>query len=401
MRKRHNNFIYLCLLVQLLACRLPFLIPRPKPAAELRITLAREVSLAAASITDRSPDGRWLIVYTYTDPQDSQFCIYASENLSPVFCIPERDEMGITLQPVSWSPDSRQIALVERMPNIPIDTDIWILNIETAHIEDITEDSISGILSVDMENVPFLDIAPAWSPDNIWIAFARTTFNDESLSYETILYKIPALGGEAERIIKVSDQPNAVPNGMLAWLGNDRLIYTPQDQNINGSALGLYVVQASGDTPPQALENLGEETVSSNLLTTSPDSAYALLLHQIQTDDNRVYAQIMVYNFETGEIRPLKKHTPNDMPTWFSQSNWVSFSPDSSKIAYFYESETPRAQWRLALVDIGSSDEVVLKTYNARDYSINYPLRWGQDDTLMIRLVQENPPSPILLLTVE
>jgi len=404
MKKLQIPLFLILLIFMAVACQLPFLSRRPKPAAEMRITESQEVTITDASIMDRSPDGRWLIVYTLADPPDNQFCIYASEDLSPVFCMPEKNEMGIMLQPVSWSPDSGRLAFVERMPNIPIDTDIWILTIETAHLENITEDNVSGILSADMENIPFLDNAPAWSPDGIWITFARTIFDDASLSYKTTLYKIPALGGEAERIIKVSEEPVAVKNGMLAWLADERLIYTLSGDQNNGTAGGLYAVPASGESPPQALEILGKETVSSHLLTTSPDSAYALLLHQIQIGASDIVAQIMLCNLETGHNTPLKELAPNDIPTWFSRSNWATFSPDSSKIAYFYESETPTAQWRLALTDIvdnGSNAEVVLKTFDSRKYFINYPFRWGQDDTLMIRLVEKDPPFHIQLLTVK
>ncbi len=401
MRKRRYKLIYLSFLVQLLGCSLPFFTPRIKPAADLRITNSLEVIIDGANVIDRSPDGRWLIVYKNTAPPDSQLCVYSSDKLSPKFCLPGSDGMGVRLQPVSWSPDSSKLALVEHIPNIPIDTDIWVLTIETAYLENITEDHISGILSVDMENIPFLDIAPAWSPDSIWVAFARTIFHEESNNPETTLYKIPALGGEAERISKVSDHPGALNNGKLAWLLNDNLIYTLQDQNFSDSASGLHSVQVSGDSPPQALEILGEETLSSNLLTISPDSAYALLAHQIQTTDKREYTQIMVHNLETGETLPVKKPAPNQTPTWFSRSHLVTFSPDSSKIAYFYASSTPRAQMRLALVDIGGSDEVVIKTFDDRDNAIDFPLLWGQDDALMIKLVQDDLSSSILLLTVK
>ena len=98
--------------VLLMACQFPFLSRRSKPAANMRITDSREVSITDATIMDRSPDGRWLIVYTYADPRESQLCIYASDDLKTGFCIPERDEIGVTLQPIAWSPDSKKLVLV-------------------------------------------------------------------------------------------------------------------------------------------------------------------------------------------------------------------------------------------------------------------------------------------------
>jgi hypothetical protein len=400
MKQKSIILVSLAIAVLLSSCQLPSLFKWTKPAANMRITAFSEVSIADASIMDRSPDGRWLIVYTYPDPPYSEFCIYKSKDLSPVFCMPEEDDIGITLQPVAWSPDSKKLALVERLPNVPIDTDIWILNLETAHLEDITEDGISGILSVEMEVVPYLDNAPAWSPDGIWIAFARTSFTNDTHSYETALYKIPALGGDAEKVAVVSDEPVAIPNGMLAWLADGRLIYTPMGKRPDGGILGLSAVPVSGDQPAQTIEGLREDVSRSSLISVSPDSRYALLLHEIMDDLGNEYALIQLYNLQTGESTPLKSPSPNTT-AWFARSNWAAFAPDSSKVAYVYESPTPTAQWRLALVDIGSEEEVVLKTFDAREYYINYPLRWGEDDVLMLRLVQEEPPFPIQLLTVK
>ena len=393
--------ILVFLLVQSSACNLRSIFRRSKPAANMQITNSEEVSIVDATIMDRSPDGRWLVVYTYPNPPESHFCIYDSKELEPVFCMPEQDEMGISLQPVSWSPDSKKLAFVERMPNIPVDTDIWILDIESARMVDITEDNVSGILSADMTGVPFMDHAPTWSPDGVWIAFSRTTFNNEALRYETALYKIPAQGGEAEKIQKVSEEPAAIPDGMLAWLADGRLIYTPRGQQLNGGALGLHAVDGAGEQPPQALERPGQETVLSNLLSVSSDSAYALVVHEIITNVKAEYTLIQLINLETGKSTPLKPLQPNEIPFWFKRSNWATFSPDSSKIAYFYESQTPTPQWRLALIDIGGDSEVILKTFDSKKYYVNYPFRWGQDDTMMIRLVEEDPPFPIQLLTVK
>jgi hypothetical protein len=393
--------VSIAITVLLSSCQLTSIFRRLKPAADMRITTSSEVSIADTSIMDRSPDGQWLIVYTYPNPPYSEFCIYKSADLSPQFCMPEEDDKGITLQPVAWSPDSKKLALVERLPNVPIDTDIWVLNLETAHLEDITEDDISGILSAEMEVVPFLDNAPAWSPDSIWIAFARTSYNNDMRSYETALYKIPALGGDAEKVAVVSDEPVAVDNGILAWLADDRLIFTPRGERLDGSALGLSAVPVSGNQPAQTIEEPGTDVFRSSLMSVSPDSRYALLLHEIKDDLGNEYALIQLYNLKTGESTPLKAPSPNTTPGWFARSNWAAFAPDSSKVAYVYESPTPTAQWRLALVDIGSEEEVVLKTFDARKYYINYPLRWGEDDVLMLRLVEEESPFPIQLLTVK
>ena len=402
MKRRKVFQATLSLLVILLsACQLSFLSRRSKPAADMQIKNAAEISIENAAIMDRSPDGKWLIVYTYPEPPYSEFCIYASADLSAVFCMPETDESGITLQPVAWSPDSRKLALVEHMVDVPVDTDIWVLNIETAHLEDITQDRVSGILTASMENVPFLDNAPTWSPDGIWIGFSRTMYDAASLSYETALCKVPALGGEVEKIMQISEEPVAIQNGMLAWLADNRLIYTLREQSMSGRPLGLTAVQVSGDQAPQLLEQLDSDVISSRLMSVSPDSRYALVLHEIEGKGNVIYAFIQVHNLTTGQSSPLKQPLLNDIPAWFSRSNWAVCSPDSSKIGYIYESKTPTTQWRLAIVDIGSEEEVVLKTFDARNYYINHPLRWGEDDTLMIRLVEEEPPFPIQLLTVK
>lgn len=390
--------ILLIILTTLTACQL---LGRPKPASKMKVTDSKEIRIENATLMDRSPNGEWLIVYTYPEPPDSQFCIYDSAQLEPVFCMPERDADGITLQPVAWSPDSRQLALVEYLPNIPIDTDIWVLNIENATLENITDDGVSGILRPEMGGVPWLDNAPTWSPDNIWIGFSRTTFDDTSLKYETALHKIPALGGEAERITKVSEEPSAIGNGMLAWSADNRLLYTLREEKLDGSPFGLQVVPVDGSAEPKALEELASTVTNSSLLAISPDGTHALVLHEILTQLNTTYALVHVINLRTGESTPLKVPSPHDVPIWFSRSNWVAFSPDSSKIAYVYEAETPTAQWRLALVDVGSDEEVVLQTYSAREYYVNYPFRWGQDDTLMLRLLEKQPPFPIQLLTVK
>jgi hypothetical protein len=399
--KRNVTTTILILVVITMSCQLPFLAPRPKPAADMKITDSVEVSIENATILDRSPDGRWLIVYTYPNPPESEFCIYRSKNIEPVFCMPEQQNEGITLRPVSWSPDSTKLVMTEYMTDIPIDTDIWVLNIETKNLENITDDGASGILTVHMDPPPYLDNAPAWSPDGIWLAISRTTYDTDTLKYETALYKVPALGGEAEKIAVISDEAVAIPNGQLSWLKDDSLIYTPRPDTISGKIQGLTAIHLDGSQDPEILEELGPDIVGSSLLSVSPDSKHALVLHEVLHDPVTTYVNINLFNLVTGESTPLKKSTSSAIPEWFKRSNWAAFSPDGSKVAFIYESPTPSAQWRLALMDIGSEEEVVLQSFDARKYYVNYPFRWCEDDAIMIRLVEYQPPFPIQLLTVK
>src|SRR5262249_27127394 len=158
-----------------------------------------------------SHDGRWLAVWSRAGT-NAAICAFDAATLTEHRCaaVPR---VSIAADSVAWSPDGTRLAFTESALRELRESDIWVAGFATGTATDLTDDGVGKLIGAPA-GTP-LDLAPAWSPDGMELAFSRTVKSGEDAAGEdivqTALYRIPAAGGEPRQVVKVADSRVAVP----------------------------------------------------------------------------------------------------------------------------------------------------------------------------------------------
>lgn len=154
-----------------------------------------------------SPDGN-LIVYE----GDNNLCIYdftTEENTCFPFIQVNSEGEPIHFPPISnlsWSMDNTQIALTPPALQFLVDSDIWVLNVETGDYTNFTDDGYEGTLPFQEDDTsnPFIDLLPTWSPSGDLYFFRYTDFPIDTIT--TKLYRIAPNEQEAVLVADYSSE---------------------------------------------------------------------------------------------------------------------------------------------------------------------------------------------------
>jgi Tol biopolymer transport system component len=181
----------------------------------------------------------------------------------------ERDDdpvnSTIDFETIAWSPDGSSIAFTENSAKYLLESDVWVLEVPTGRLTNLTDDGVVGGLVQGFEGAEaFIDQAPAWSPDGQRLAFTRTLVGDDERG-PTVLFWINAAGGEPTKVIEVSTERSAVRLG-LAWSRDgthspDRsiVLYAASTEDRQTDVL---VVQATGWSGRGLMSEIGHTVYS-------------------------------------------------------------------------------------------------------------------------------------------
>ncbi|MFW5748453.1 MAG: hypothetical protein ACOCYT_02435 [Chloroflexota bacterium] len=78
-----------------------------------------------------------------------------------------------TFSVLKWSPDSRYITFTENRLREADDTDIWLYDVATRALVNLTDDGVPAPDAVSTEARPLVDFAPTWNPFNGMLYFFR------------------------------------------------------------------------------------------------------------------------------------------------------------------------------------------------------------------------------------
>jgi Tol biopolymer transport system component len=354
-----------------------------KSAGELRVTAQREVEIENARLLSLSPDGQWLAAQTGPD----QLCFYQAQTLQEKSCASLERELNPSLQSVTWSPDGSRIALTDEVFRYMIDSDLWVIKVESGEMDNLTDDGAVGGFLNQAQEAPkaVLDAVPAWSPDGKKLTFTRSVYDPENPGGTDIL-QISADGGTPEKLLTVgAENPLLVWHGMQWSDDGKKLYYSVTHSKPDYADNGIWSVDQGGKNAKQLIGSHPDLGPPILVAVASKQNqllfVYYRALGMLGFEPNTSFYYLL--DLKSGATTPLKQ-AQSDEPEFFALNN-ATLSPDGSKVLYVYR--TLEEEWRLAVRDLDDETEHVLATFNepvGASREMGMGLNWAANDTLYV-----------------
>lgn len=367
-------------------------VPNPpsgaKSASQLQMVGNQSAFVEETQLLSLSPDGKW-----FFGLGQGTICIYAADALAEKVC----SNWNTTLDPnsIAWSPDSTRVAFTENL-NALTESDIWVFDIQSGGLNDITNDNLEGDLSTSLQRAKTstkdinLDSMPVWSPDGKTLAFVRSSYGD---TQQTTICLIPPAGGEVIKLIIADEQHSLAVWHAMRWTpdGNKILFNIIVLEDTSGKN-GIWIVDKNGKNSRQLVkEKEGWGYPALYDVSVKGDRAligYPRALVRADKNPNLCFYEIL--DLKTGNLTPLIQppvgtDQPSDQPVYYSPTQ-VAFSPDGTKILYQYNkagSDQPIPQ--LVVRDVNGTTEQLLDNkliYLGED--VGPTLFWAQNDTIYL-----------------
>jgi hypothetical protein len=215
---------------------------------------------------DLAPNGEAI---AWFDPNEG-LCFYTFSSASRS-CLtvewPEVFKGYANLVHLEWSPDSNKILVWVDMfiPNPPIDTDIWIVDIQSGQVANLTDDGFDGFLATQLEDGTYhiseapVEFSPIWSHNSEEVFFLRTSLNENSYpSWAQLRLESTSIGSLQNKVLYDFGEIYRVRRTPLALSGDGKTIALYLSENQNNSATSTEGIW---------LFNIEEETLSWLLAT--------------------------------------------------------------------------------------------------------------------------------------
>jgi hypothetical protein len=310
-----------------------------------------------------SPDGSLIAA---TTPGGADLCVFTVPDAEEVACVNLNDQR-IRLDPVSinWSPDSSALVFSEHSFQFLIDSDVWMLKIETASLTNLTDDGVVGglpLIADEPLDHPFLvDLVPAWSPDGATIAFSRFVHPGEGDTPTSLMLLDVASGEVTELAVFTETGPWGLPY-KLEWSASGNVIFASGfSPDPSGDLNGVWAFDAErGDISKLAGASDAFNGAAPALTAVSP-SGDALVINypnfiknQRTPDGGSGYALL---DLISGDITPIEP--ADDYAGDYSVVVGPNFSPDGSALIFGVRQPSEEAGFIIAR-DIVTGDEMVL-----------------------------------------
>jgi Tol biopolymer transport system component len=355
--------------------------PPPVSAAALHVREQRPITIDGARILSLSPDGKWLAA----EKQDAM-CVYATATLAEQHCATLADAR-IDLPGIAWSPDSTRIALTEDVYGYLEESDVWIFDVATGALTNLTDDGATGngLRRTPAESQPYFDMRPAWSPDGKTLLFARTPPGRD----QSAIYRISASGGAAEQVLTVKeDVPYALDS--VRWtIDGQRMVYTiaiPGSQAAN-SDNGVWIADTNGQNARQLVATEQERgPVRLEAVAASTDKAL-ILYPQVASGFGATDANVSPYalvDLSTGAVEALKPAEGGASEV--TRVLNAVLSPDGSKILYAYQDKAETFRVVVRDVEGGAEQELLSDPEQALGFALLHEagLDWADNDIIFV-----------------
>lgn len=310
----------------LLVTAFPASAQTPIAAGAWSVTDDMEITLDGdADIASLSPDGAWIA----GQGENDSFCIWSTDDGTET-CAGE--DLPIDLRSIAWAPDSSAVAFSLDAARLLIDSDIYVLDVESGDLENLTDDpGEARRVSFSGEPGEYIhaDIMPAWSPDGETIAFVRGTFDEWTNS--TSIMTIAPGSGNAGQLFLLSPLQWLTVYSPMHYLPDDSLLIAVAMADPDVAANGVWHLAPDGGRIDQLLQtapNAGE-LAGTTIVDVSADGSQAILFSAIAYSvDPFTISPYYLLDIATGELSPLPAATDEEMilpdPVFVGTSNDIA-----------------------------------------------------------------------------
>lgn len=222
------------------------------------ITVSELDNIDTSSHMILSPDGSSIAYQS-----EGELCLYeidaTTEDCTP---IPERFRGRIPL--LQWSPDGQYIIFQEDALRMFVDADIWLYDVETQIISNLTDDGDAEFGLGEFEEAVWLDTPATWGPDN-QIYLLRTSFqaNDtlDDAAYELLkvdpdsgdITLIQDLTGQFEIFSVFNQQGYSLDGVMSVSPDAAQLMILVMERDRDSRNTGLWLLDLQGIEDPKKI----------------------------------------------------------------------------------------------------------------------------------------------------
>lgn len=346
---------------------------------------AHPFQIDGGQILGGSPDGAKVAVLE----QRVSLCIVEIATQQDVSCI-SLDDAPITPRPedVVWSPDSTRLAFTELGYALGTDSDLWVMEVATGALRNLTDDGYDGDLFALGGELPALvtvDASPAWTPDGQFITFARTNLvNGESTG--TMLANAASSGGPVEELARVSQTEPGVVVHRSAWSPDGQTLYYSYSSALaDDPSNGVWTyTAATGETAPFVMAD-GQIGGGPALLQLSPTGKSLLVWYpQVFLGTQIADPLIRLVDTATGAVEFLELPPPGQatLPARIVGT----FSPDEQAILFLLVPMGGAGQLWVSDPTTGEATRVIDVIENAK-LDPRFPPTWGADGTVVVGLL--------------
>ncbi len=372
---------------------------RTSTEPEWRIAELRGIEVSG-EISSLSPDGEWL---AGIGPENT-LCLWDVESLTPQCDDTELQiSRQIPLPTMAWSPDSSAVAFDLNALVFGVDSDIYVFDVATSELDNLTDDGYDGSLIEAPEGTP-IDIVPTWSPDGSQLAFVRSPSDDPR---STTIMRVDRAGGEPVEIHRLDiAEPFAVWTPMQ-WLADDTILYAQTAIDVDEPTNGIWRLPLDGGEPVRLKLGFDDEIPGAVVATARSEHLSVLSLPLLTQSLDPAVTKFWVAGLD-GSTQPVLNldsatgaavtpdelaDDPGDAFTLASPITPAGLSPhgETGLVAY-----RDGEQLAFALLATSTGDVELL------DFRVPFvptdptPPQWASNDLVLLR----GTPGTALLLTL-
>ncbi len=319
-------------------------------ATNWTVANSREIKVKGQPVAI-SPDAKWLA----GPGPDKNFCVWDVATLQAT-C--DGRDLAIQSETIRWSPDSTAVAFSLEAAKYLIDSDIYVFDVGSGRLKDLTEDGLSG--GIKFGTTPSagpvnLDIYPAWSPNGTSLLFARTNWNSETRG--TTLMTIAREGSDAQPLFALAPPEPLIINSTMYWLADDSILFSVAHGDLHNGQNGLWLRTASGQLTQLLKGDATSEVPMPGVTSVSPDGSTATvvsIVKRVQSGTHVPSGVFFTLDLQNRQLTDMPK--PGDDPTAFVTLP-ARFSDDGNAIVYaVYDG----GEQRLAIVSVGGETPTYL-----------------------------------------